>query len=49
MTQWTNPMNSPHQTKLCALASSPTAAGCTNTTQQKHAQHTSDTGRFARG
>lgn len=38
-----------HATSLYALASSNIVAGCTNTTQQKHAQHTSDTGRFARG
>ena len=38
-----------HATSLYALASPSIADGCTNTTQQKHAQHTSDTGRFARG
>ena len=49
MNQWTNSMNSRHQTRPCVTVSSPIVAGCTNTTQQKHAQHTSDTGRFARG
>jgi len=44
-----NPARLRHGTSLYALASPSIVAGCTNTTQQKHAQHTSDTGRFARG